>query len=96
MKIAPEHVLRCAARWDRLTIPSQIFQRWRPISRATPSRLLVVAMEDVLGILDQPNIPGTVQEHPNWRRRLPVALEDIAQHQGLAALANIMTAADRG
>jgi 4-alpha-glucanotransferase len=62
----------------------------------TPSRLLVVAMEDVLGILDQPNIPGTVQEHPNWRRRLPVALEDIAQHQGLAALANIMTAADRG
>ena len=62
----------------------------------TPSRLLVVAMEDVLGILDQPNIPGTVQEHPNWRRRLPVALEDIAQHQRLAALANIMTAADRG
>jgi 4-alpha-glucanotransferase len=62
----------------------------------TPSRLLVVAMEDVLGILDQPNIPGTVQEHPNWRRRLPVPLEDIAQHHGLATLANIMREADRG
>ncbi|HET7679822.1 MAG TPA: 4-alpha-glucanotransferase [Xanthobacteraceae bacterium] len=62
----------------------------------TPSRLLMVAMEDVLGILDQPNIPGTVQEHPNWRRRLPLALEDIAQHQGLAALADIMRTAGRG
>lgn len=62
----------------------------------TPSRLLVVAMEDVLGVLDQPNIPGTVQEHPNWRRRLPVPLEDIAQHHGLATLANIMREADRG
>lgn len=62
----------------------------------TPSRLLVLAMEDVLGILDQPNIPGTVQEHPNWRRRLPVALEDIAQHQSLAVLAGIMRTAGRG
>ena len=32
------------------------------------------------GALDQVNIPGTVNEHPNWRRKLPVALEDIAAH----------------
>jgi 4-alpha-glucanotransferase len=61
----------------------------------TPSRLLVVAMEDVLDVLDQPNVPGTVQEHPNWRRRLPVALEDIAHDKRLAVLADIMTAAGR-
>jgi 4-alpha-glucanotransferase len=61
----------------------------------TPSRLLVVAMEDVLGLLDQPNVPGTVHEHPNWRRRLPVALEDIAHDNRLAILAGIMTAAGR-
>ena len=29
-------------------------------------------------MIDQPNIPGTVNEHPNWRQRLPVAVEDIA------------------
>ena len=62
----------------------------------TPSRLLMVAMEDVLGIPDQPNVPGTVHEHPNWRRRLPVTLEDIAQDKGLAGLAEVMTAAGRG
>jgi 4-alpha-glucanotransferase len=61
----------------------------------TPSRLLVVAMEDVLGVLDQPNVPGTVHEHPNWRRRLPGVLEDIAQDKSLAVLADIMTAAGR-
>jgi 4-alpha-glucanotransferase len=47
-------------------------------------------------VLDQPNIPGTVQEHPNWRRRLPLALEDVARYQGLAALADVMRAAGRG
>ncbi len=62
----------------------------------TPSRLLMLAMEDVLGILDQPNIPGTVQEHPNWRRRLPVALEEIVRHHRLAALADVMRTAGRG
>jgi 4-alpha-glucanotransferase len=29
-------------------------------------------------VIDQPNIPGTVNEHPNWRRRLPLAIEAIA------------------
>jgi len=31
-----------------------------------------------VGVVDQPNIPGTVDEHPNWRRRLPLALDEIA------------------
>jgi 4-alpha-glucanotransferase len=43
----------------------------------SPSRLLAVALEDILGVIDQVNIPGTVSEHPNWRRRLPVSLERI-------------------
>jgi 4-alpha-glucanotransferase len=39
----------------------------------TPSPLAMVSAEDVLGLAEQPNIPGTTDEHPNWRRRLPVA-----------------------
>jgi 4-alpha-glucanotransferase len=61
----------------------------------SPSRLVVVAMEDVLGLLDQPNIPGTVHEHPNWRRRLPITLEQFAGDKRLARLAEIMAAAGR-
>ena len=44
----------------------------------TRSRLLAISLEDLLGVIDQPNIPGTVNEHPNWRRRLPVAIDAIA------------------
>ena len=43
----------------------------------TRSRLLAISLEDLLGVIDQPNIPGTVDEHPNWRRRLPLAVGDI-------------------
>ncbi|HEY0440074.1 MAG TPA: 4-alpha-glucanotransferase, partial [Xanthobacteraceae bacterium] len=56
----------------------------------TQSRLMIVSIEDVFGILDQPNIPGTMLEHPNWRRRLPVALEDFNQHKGLRAVAEAL------
>ncbi|WP_227370225.1 malto-oligosyltrehalose synthase [Halomonas sp. M20] len=35
----------------------------------TPSPLVVLPMEDALGLERQPNLPGTVDEHPNWRRR---------------------------
>ncbi|MET0675417.1 MAG: 4-alpha-glucanotransferase, partial [Bradyrhizobium sp.] len=52
----------------------------------TKSRLLAVSLEDVLGVLDQPNIPGTVNEHPNWRRRLPVSIDQMASAVDIAAL----------
>jgi 4-alpha-glucanotransferase len=34
-------------------------------------RLAILPLEDVLGLPEQPNLPGTVDGHPNWRRRLP-------------------------
>jgi len=52
----------------------------------TKSRLLAISLEDLLGVIDQPNIPGTTHEHPNWRRRLPRAIDDIAAAIDLAAL----------
>ena len=52
----------------------------------TRSRLLAISLEDLLGVIDQPNIPGTVDQHPNWRRRLPVAIEGIASRIDASAL----------
>ncbi|HEX4018288.1 MAG TPA: 4-alpha-glucanotransferase [Frankiaceae bacterium] len=37
----------------------------------SPSRVLLAALADAVGDLRQPNMPGTVDEYPNWR--LPVA-----------------------
>jgi 4-alpha-glucanotransferase len=52
----------------------------------TRTRLLAVALEDLLGVIDQPNIPGTINEHPNWRQRLPVAVDNITGAIDVAAL----------
>jgi (1->4)-alpha-D-glucan 1-alpha-D-glucosylmutase len=41
----------------------------------TPCRLVMVQPEDVLEVREQANLPGTVDQHPNWRRRLPLSLE---------------------
>ena len=62
----------------------------------TPSRLAVIALDDILGVRDQINIPGTVAQHPNWRRKLPVAIEDLAGHDGLARVAQAFAQAGRG
>ncbi|HLG81280.1 MAG TPA: 4-alpha-glucanotransferase [Bradyrhizobium sp.] len=52
----------------------------------TKSRLLAISLEDLLGVIDQPNIPGTVNEHPNWRQRVPVAIDQIASAIDVEAL----------
>lgn len=36
----------------------------------TSSPLALFPLEDVLALKDQPNLPGTIDGHPNWRRRL--------------------------
>jgi 4-alpha-glucanotransferase len=62
---------------------------------ATPARLLAVSAEDIFAVKDQPNIPGTTDQHPNWRRRLPVGLEEWKNTEALPRIAGIMAAASR-
>jgi 4-alpha-glucanotransferase len=35
----------------------------------TRAPLVLIPLEDLLGIDEQPNLPGTIDGHPNWRRR---------------------------
>jgi 4-alpha-glucanotransferase len=79
--------LRRAMAWRGL--PSVDYPSVTRFLAATPSRMLVVTMEDVLGLTEQVNVPGTVDEHPNWRRRLPVDLDECRDR--LAPTAAIMT-----
>ncbi len=53
----------------------------------TPSALLIVQPEDVFGVREQANLPGTITEHPNWQRKLPVSLEDVGADGRLHAVA---------
>jgi 4-alpha-glucanotransferase len=44
---------------------------------STPSRLKLISPYDVIGETRQPNLPGTVDEYPNWRLPLPVTLQEL-------------------
>jgi (1->4)-alpha-D-glucan 1-alpha-D-glucosylmutase len=59
------------------------------IARA-PSKVLLVQMEDVLGVRDQVNLPGTTTEQPNWRRKLGLALERWPQDDRFVDLCNTL------
>ena len=43
----------------------------------SPSILAIAPIEDLLGETEQPNLPGTVGEHPNWRRRMQAPLQAL-------------------
>ena len=56
----------------------------------TPAQIMVVQPEDIFGVLEQPNLPGTLEhQHPNWQRKLPLPLEDWA---GLASFDELVAA----
>jgi 4-alpha-glucanotransferase len=63
----------------------------------TPSTLAIVPIEDVTGAIEQPNLPGTIDEHPNWRRRMAAPTDTLLDHPEIAArLANLSAARSSG
>ncbi len=46
----------------------------------SPAALLEVRLEEVFGLAEQQNFPGTQSEHPNWRCRIPPTLEEMARN----------------
>ncbi|MGC9269656.1 4-alpha-glucanotransferase [Acidiphilium sp.] len=49
------------------------------------SDLVILPVEDALALIEQPNIPGTIDEHPNWRRRLPGVAGSMLDQPAVAA-----------
>jgi 4-alpha-glucanotransferase len=42
-------------------------------------------IEDVLGVKEQPNLPGTTDQHPNWRRRMTAEVGTLFDEPQVAA-----------
>ena len=65
----------------------------------TTSRLVMAQVEDLVGQVEPANVPGTVTEHPNWRRKLARSIDaifdDPAVVRRLAALREERPAAGR-
>jgi 4-alpha-glucanotransferase len=62
----------------------------------TSSPLCLTPIEDVLGQEEQPNLPGTTDQHPNWRRRLkPEAAVLLNEPHAAARVQTLATARPR-
>jgi 4-alpha-glucanotransferase len=46
------------------------------VARA-PGPLAIVPLEDIVGTTEQPNLPGTIDQHPNWRRRFTLPADQL-------------------
>ncbi|MBA6251904.1 MULTISPECIES: 4-alpha-glucanotransferase [unclassified Colwellia] len=54
------------------------------------SHIQLIPLEDTLEIVEQVNIPGTIDEHPNWRQKLPVTMTEFWQKDSVKLLAQAM------
>jgi (1->4)-alpha-D-glucan 1-alpha-D-glucosylmutase len=61
----------------------------------TPSALMMLQIEDTLGEVEQVNLPGTVDQHPNWRRKLPYMIDDLGTLPMLRQLSAVLNEAGR-
>jgi 4-alpha-glucanotransferase len=61
----------------------------------SPAAMIAVQLDDVLGEVEAQNLPGTIDEHPNWRRIYNVAATDLDKEPALAELAQLMRIAGR-
>src|SRR5688572_17617671 len=61
----------------------------------TPSHLLMVQPEDLLGEVEPQNVPGTTSEYPNWRRKLPVSAKEFFDDATIARVVEAINAEGR-
>jgi 4-alpha-glucanotransferase len=59
------------------------------------ARFMLVQVEDIAGEVEQANLPGTSDAHPNWRRRLSARLDEFLADPELRRVAALVNA-ERG
>ena len=62
----------------------------------SPVAMVSVQLDDLDGQVEAQNLPGTINEHPNWRRRSTVPLEQFDTWPELMEIGQIMQNSERG
>ncbi|MDQ6618140.1 MAG: malto-oligosyltrehalose synthase [Pseudomonadota bacterium] len=64
----------------------ELARRIQEFLGSSPAQVMIVQLEDVVGVEEQVNLPGTTDSHPNWQMKLPVTLEHWMDDQRFEAL----------
>ena len=58
----------------------------------SPTALVTVQLEDMIGMLEPVNVPGTSSEYSNWTRRMTASTTEIFAREDVRALCAAMVA----
>ena len=81
--LTDEGFLSSDVKIEKNKVPDGLVEAAYKFLASTKSKLVMVQLEDIFGQIEQMNLPGTYLEYPNWRRKLPVKLEDFLSHERL-------------
>jgi 4-alpha-glucanotransferase len=60
------------------------------------ANIALIQIEDLIGMTDPVNVPGTHTEHPNWQRKVSLNTADIFARQDVAEILDGMNRARKG
>ena len=72
-----------------VTVDEVVLGAYRDLALA-PCAVLNATLDDALGVEERPNMPGTIDEWPNWRIALPKPLEAILDDPRVLAIAEAL------
>ncbi|HEX7276182.1 MAG TPA: 4-alpha-glucanotransferase [Acidimicrobiales bacterium] len=75
--------------------PDEAVIRLHAALGTAPCMLLTAALDDAVAVTERPNMPGTVEEWPNWSIALPAPLEELMADPRPRAIARSLNR-DRG
>nr|WP_232845525.1 4-alpha-glucanotransferase [Aurantimonas marina] len=90
--ILPDDLRPAVAGTDDLPaeLPAELAVAIHRFVARTPSVLVTVQLDDMVGAERQPNLPGTTDQYPNWRIRSDIPIEDLPGNERFRALAAAM------
>lgn len=81
---------------DAQNLPPEMHSAVQRFLARSPAMLVMLQAEDVLSLREQVNIPATIDEHPNWRRKLPITVEQFCAPDGALAQLSEQVGRERG
>lgn len=80
---------------DDEKIDQEFDQAIHAILASSPVAMISVQMDDLDDQIEAQNLPGTIDEHPNWRRRSVRSVDMLSDHPKLKAIGQLMAECGR-
>jgi 4-alpha-glucanotransferase len=61
------------------TMTTELMEAVHHYLARSPAWIVLANIEDIIGARTQANLPGTLDQHPNWCRKLDLTVEEMTQ-----------------